>query len=68
MFVLFESMLIVLWRQGSYPLYQKKRLENRKNKKHVKTRKSGKSIPIASMYGIFTYIYYILLLKTTKCR
>ena len=24
--------------------------------------------PIASMYGIFTYIYHILPLKTTKCR
>ena len=28
----------------------------------------GKRIPIPSMYGIFTYIYHILPLKTTKCR
>ena len=26
------------------------------------------SLPITSMYGIFTYIYHILPLKTTKCR
>ena len=26
------------------------------------------SIPKQSMYGIFTYIYHILPLKTTKCR
>ena len=25
-------------------------------------------LPIPSMYGIFTYIYHILPLKTTKCR
>ena len=25
-------------------------------------------IPLASVYGIFTYIYQILPLKTTKCR
>ena len=25
-------------------------------------------LPIGSMYGIFTYIYQILPLKTTKCR
>ena len=27
-----------------------------------------KMFPIASMYGILTYIYHILPLKTTKCR
>ena len=26
------------------------------------------SLPIESMYGIFTYIYHISPLKTTKCR
>ena len=28
----------------------------------------GMNIPIGSMYGIFSYIYHILPLKTTKCR
>ena len=36
------------------------------NKKTI-DRKSG-SNPKQSMYGIFTYIYHILPLKTTKCR
>ena len=26
------------------------------------------SYPLPSMYGIFTYIYHILPLRTTKCR
>ena len=28
----------------------------------------GVPYPIASMYGIFTYIYHIVPVKTTKCR